>query len=564
MSASYRARRPRASPWWQCLHACLGDFLANYPTRYEEASGPLRSVVSPSLRAFLRCGDLAQGFARIRCADCAHEYLLPFTCKKRGACPSCHQRRSVDAAHIIAREICAPAPHRQIVLTVPRALRWPFRRKREHLALLFAAAHESLLIWFRERTGQPSGQIAAIAGLHTFGDYLVFHPHLHILAANGVFDQTGAFHLAPSGGAADLAELFRHAILCRFVDTGIIEAWQAHRFLSWRHSGFQVDVGEAPLAADDAAGRQRLAEYLLRAPLALDKMHWNPATRTVLYRSARSWHTKRNYEIFAGADFIAALAEHIPEKSNQLIRYYGRYSNKCRGLARKTPFAPPYLTQASDPSAGAGSREAGSDPESRLRDEGRRRTWRALVIRVWGADPLRCPCCGGLMRNVGLIKKPAAIRDWLTRLGLWEGISALPPAHAPPLPIKTILWGVDTWDARIVEFEPGMELVGLPDRRLNKAPRERSVSYSSADCEKVGVESPAAEESQEQSWQPLALPRSDGLFLVYDGGLMGACFPSPLTPTSRPRQPQKSDFLSVFFFLRWLIKFHSVILFAIS
>jgi hypothetical protein len=506
MGASYRARRPRASPWWQCLHACLGDFLTNYPTRYEEDLGPLRPVVSASLRAFLRCGDLAQGFARIRCADCAHEYLLPFTCKKRGACPSCHQRRSVDAAHIIAREICAPVPHRQIVLTVPRALRWPFRRHREHLALLFAAAHESLLLWLRERTGQPAGQIATIAGLHTFGDYLVFHPHLHILAANGVFDEPGAFHLAPSGGGADLAELFRHAILRRFVDAGIIEAWQAHRFLSWRHSGFQVDVGEAPLAADDAAGRQRLAEYLLRAPLALDKMHWNPATRSVLYRSARSWRTKRNYEIFSGADFVAALAEHIPEKSNQLIRYYGRYSNKCRGReAKATAARAPW----------AGEQPAAVIPPAPIRP--RRRTWRALLIRVWGTDPLRCPCCGGQMQNIGLIKKPTAIRDWLTRLGLWEGISAIPPAHAPPLPVKTILWGVDTWDSRIVEFEPGMEMVGLPDRhRQHKSPGERYRTYPREEWDEPSLETPEADESQEQPWQPPAQPHADGLLLVFD------------------------------------------------
>jgi hypothetical protein len=506
MGASYRARRPRASPWWQCLHACLVDFLANYPTRYEEASGPLRPVVSPSLRAFLRCGDLAQGFARIRCADCAHEYLLPFTCKKRGACPSCHQRRSVDAAHIIAREICAPVPHRQIVLTVPRALRWPFRRHREHLALLFAAAHESLLLWLRERTGQPAGQIATIAGLHTFGDYLVFHPHLHILAANGVFDETGAFHLAPSGGGADLAELFRHAILRRFVDAGIIEAWQAHRFLSWRHSGFQVDVGEAPLAADDAAGRQRLAEYLLRAPLALDKMHWNPATRSVLYRSARSWRTKRNYEIFSGADFVAALAEHIPEKSNQLIRYYGRYSNKCRGReAKATAARAPW----------AGERPAAVIPPAPIRP--RRRTWRALLIRVWGTDPLRCPCCGGQMQNIGLIKKPTAIRDWLTRLGLWEGISAIPPAHAPPLPVKTILWGVDTWDSRIVEFEPGMEMVGLPDRHRHQSPRERARAYTLASDDEPSQEVREMDESQVPTWTPPAQSQEDGLLLVFDG-----------------------------------------------
>ncbi len=32
-------------------------------------------------------------------------------------------------------------------------------------------------------------------------------------------------------------------------------------------------------------------------------MSWSPVTRTVLYRSARSWRTKRNYEIFSCADF---------------------------------------------------------------------------------------------------------------------------------------------------------------------------------------------------------------------------------------------------------------------
>lgn len=58
----------------------------------------------------------------------------------------------------------------------------------------------------------------------------------------------------------------------------------------------------------DLKGRQRLAEYLLRAPFlggrslgvdpSLQKIHWNPATQTVIYRSRRSWHTKRNFEVF--------------------------------------------------------------------------------------------------------------------------------------------------------------------------------------------------------------------------------------------------------------------------
>jgi hypothetical protein len=133
------------------------------------------------------------------------------------------------------------------------------------------------------------------------------------------------------------------------------------------------------------------------------------------------------------------------------------------------------------------------------------------------------------MQNIGLIKKPAAIRDWLTRLGLWEGISAIPPAHAPPLPIKTILWGVDTWDARLVEFEPGMELVGLPTQCRYKSPRERLRAYTlegaeqSHNCRGVAGRRPAglcesqrADESQEPPWSPLTEQRADGLLLVFD------------------------------------------------
>lgn len=45
-------------------------------------------------------------------------------------------------------------------------------------------------------------------------------------------------------------------------------------------------------------------------------------------RSSRSWHTKKNYQIFTARDFIASTVQHIPLKGQQTIRYYGLYSNK--------------------------------------------------------------------------------------------------------------------------------------------------------------------------------------------------------------------------------------------
>ena len=43
----------------------------------------------------------------------------------------------------------------------------------------------------------------------------------------------------------------------------------------------------------------------------------------------------RNYQVFEPLDFLAELTQHIPNPGEHLIRYYGCYSNKARGVARK-------------------------------------------------------------------------------------------------------------------------------------------------------------------------------------------------------------------------------------
>ena len=60
---------------------------------------------------------------RLRCAECSHDTLLAFSCKRRGFCPSCGARRmSQTAAHLVDHVI-AHVPVRQWVLSLPIALR---------------------------------------------------------------------------------------------------------------------------------------------------------------------------------------------------------------------------------------------------------------------------------------------------------------------------------------------------------------------------------------------------------------------------------------------------------
>ena len=80
---TYRTRNPRNSPLWQCAQRHQATFVDRYPETYEPRYGPLRPVVEDVMEKFIHCGTLERGFARIRCDDCQHEYLLAFSLLQR-------------------------------------------------------------------------------------------------------------------------------------------------------------------------------------------------------------------------------------------------------------------------------------------------------------------------------------------------------------------------------------------------------------------------------------------------------------------------------------------------
>ena len=122
-------------------------------------------------------------------------------------------------------------------------------------------------------------------------------------------------------------------------------------------------------------------------------------------------------------DFLAAAVDHIPPKSRHTIRYYGVYSNKSRGMERRSPpDSPPPVVAAPHASSARALRPL----------------WRDLIMRVWGSDPLECPECKATMRAVDTFFRPEEIEFFLRLLGLWEGVIALPPPPAPPFDVATM------------------------------------------------------------------------------------------------------------------------------
>ncbi|MGH7868701.1 MAG: hypothetical protein ACREP9_13990, partial [Candidatus Dormibacteraceae bacterium] len=114
--------------------------------------------------------------------------------------------------------------------------------------------------------------------------------------------------------------------------------------------------------------------------------------------------------------------QHIPDKGVQMVRYYGWYSNKMRGV-RQRGLLPEQVV-----------RRPGVSPPPPAKLPCRR--WRDLILRVWHVDPLRCPVCQNSMRVISVIDDPRVAQKILRHLGLWHDPppdSSLQPATSPTL-----------------------------------------------------------------------------------------------------------------------------------
>ncbi|MDI6775970.1 MAG: hypothetical protein QMD03_01820 [Syntrophales bacterium] len=127
-------------------------------------------------------------------------------------------------------------------------------------------------------------------------------------------------------------------------------------------------------------------------------------------------------KVFPALEWLAAMCSHIPNRGEQMVRYYGYYSNVSCGKRQKK----------------------GHDDtipcilEPQGNEKAFRKNWARLIQKIYEVDPLVCPKCQGTMRIISFIEDRAVIRAILKHLGLWLVRARPPPqAHAPPLTYLT-------------------------------------------------------------------------------------------------------------------------------
>lgn len=79
-------------------------------------------IIQNMKRAVVECyfavGDSSRGNEAFK--NLIEEYLLMFSCKTRGFCPSSHSKRREEWGEWMRAELLLDVPHRQVVFTVPK------------------------------------------------------------------------------------------------------------------------------------------------------------------------------------------------------------------------------------------------------------------------------------------------------------------------------------------------------------------------------------------------------------------------------------------------------------
>ncbi len=267
--ATYEPRDPSHTVLYTVIADHLETFLASLDAD-PDATG-LPAYVEREFYAYLRCGILAHGFLRLGCDTCPKELLLPFSCKRRGFCPSCAGRRMAQTAAHLVECVIPWVPTRQWVVSVPVPLRYWMASSQDLTAKVHTIIRTTIGQYYVNQAvtrGVPRDQVqpGSVTFMQRFGSALNLNLHFHCVFLEGVYlDRTDQglkprFLTGDPPSEADVADVLQkisHRVIRKLRQLGYLEAGGDATVAT----GYDPLVEDAPALARTLAAsvQQRMA-----------------------------------------------------------------------------------------------------------------------------------------------------------------------------------------------------------------------------------------------------------------------------------------------------------------
>ncbi len=325
----------------------VADVFRQYGDTYRaEAGGSLSTAARRVMSAIEACRTAALGGHVEQCDRCGHQRVWYNSCRNRH-CPTCQSL--ARAAWIEARRAdLLPVDYFHVVFTVPSAVAAiAYQNQAVVYGLLFRAVAETL----RTIAADPrhlGAQIGFFAVLHTWGQTLVHHPHLHCVVPGGGLSLNGTRWIACRPGfflpVRVLSRLFRRLLLDALREAfemgqlhfaGSLDALNDPRgFAAHLQPARQTEwvvYAKPPFAGPDQV-LDYVGRYTHRIAISnqrlLDLEKGLVRFRYTDYRRPRSPHQKTM--TLAATEFIRRVLLHVLPRGFHRMRYYGLLANRTR------------------------------------------------------------------------------------------------------------------------------------------------------------------------------------------------------------------------------------------
>jgi hypothetical protein len=305
----------------------LAEIIDRFGDEFEHKHSP-NSYVRRTLSALKRCRTSSLGGHVDKCDECGHIRISYNSCRNRH-CPKC-QNTQREAWVENRKQDLLPVPYFHVVFTVPDTLNSLFlEHPAELYNLLFASTWETIAQFSYTQLHAETGMVSI---LHTWGQNLSLHPHIHCVVPGGGINYRGQWKQVSTSenGKVFLFRVENLSLVFRgkFIDALKKKLPQEKKFISALYKTPWVVYSKEPFA-----GADQVIEYLGRYThkvaignhrlLNVDEMGVRFSWRD--YRD-----NKEKVMPLEGAEFLRRFCMHILPKRFVRIRHYGLLSTARR------------------------------------------------------------------------------------------------------------------------------------------------------------------------------------------------------------------------------------------
>jgi hypothetical protein len=323
----------------------MADVFRRYGEDYRRQHGGSLSAQRRVMSAIARCRTASLGGHVEQCDACGHQ-RVSYNSYRNRHCPKC---QSLARARWLEerRSELLPTPYFHVVFTLPDEIAAIAHQARRSSTTLFRTAAKTL----RAIAADPKhlgAELGFFAVLHTWGQVLLHHPHLHcVVAGAGLSADRTRIACRPNFflPVRVLARLFRRLFLQAMenaFDSGVLtfsgtlehlrDRGAFLRQLAPARKAERVVYANPPFAGPEQV-LAYVARYTHRIAISNDRLIAIEGNAVHFrWRDYRNRNRHRTMA-FAADEFIRRFLLHVLPADFQRIRYYGFLGNRCRATA---------------------------------------------------------------------------------------------------------------------------------------------------------------------------------------------------------------------------------------